>query len=57
MEEIEGQDAFSLDSLAQSSFNLVLVEIRMPVMDGIETTLRMGLFFPQPSTLDPRPSG
>jgi PAS domain S-box-containing protein len=34
-----GQQA--LDKLAQSSFDLVLMDIRMPVMDGIETTLRI----------------
>jgi signal transduction histidine kinase/ActR/RegA family two-component response regulator len=34
-----GQQA--LDKLGQSSFDLVLMDLRMPVMDGIETTLRI----------------
>jgi CheY-like chemotaxis protein len=34
-----GQEA--LDTLARSSFDLVLMDIKMPVMDGIETTMRI----------------
>ena len=34
-----GQQA--LDKLAQGSFDLVLMDIRMPVMDGIEATMRI----------------
>ncbi len=34
-----GKDA--LEQLANKSFNLVLMDIRMPVMDGLETTRRM----------------
>jgi len=34
-----GQQA--LDKLVKSSFDLVLMDIRMPVMDGIETTMRI----------------
>jgi CheY-like chemotaxis protein len=34
-----GQQA--LDKLGQSSFDLVLMDLRMPVMDGIEATMRI----------------
>jgi CheY-like chemotaxis protein len=34
-----GQEA--LDKLGKTSFDLVLMDIRMPVMDGIETTMRI----------------
>ncbi|MCF8037908.1 MAG: response regulator [Desulfohalobiaceae bacterium] len=34
-----GQQA--LDKLAQGSFDLVLMDVRMPVMDGIEATMRI----------------
>ena len=46
-----GNPAAALDLLAKSKFELLLVDIRMPLMDGFELARRAKLIYPELATL------
>jgi signal transduction histidine kinase/CheY-like chemotaxis protein len=51
VEAANGQEA--LDALSQQAFDLVLMDMVMPVMDGIEATRKLRADWPEPACLVP----